>query len=155
MISLFLRIPAHGEDVSIIAAAHIETIATEGSVWLGAIGRGLSGQNREKLRKQGEYLYLVQWLGRQCQAYRGKIVDVADRLPLDERKLAPAYYGIQNVFAQAKVWVKLTSLEQIKAEEVATLSVLSTGTRIPRLIHSMTSLAIVVRDAERRAVAIG
>jgi hypothetical protein len=148
MVSLFLRMPARGEEVSIIAAAHIETIANQGSVWLGAIGRRLSPQNREKLRKQGEYLYLVQWLGGQCQAYKGTIADIADSLPPEERNLAPAYYGIQNVFAQAKTWVKLTSLEQIKAEEVATLSVLSTGTRVPKLVRSMTSLAIVVRDVE-------
>jgi hypothetical protein len=133
----------------------METIERKGSVWLGVIGRPLSPQNHERLKKQAEYLYLVQWRKGRCQAYKGTFADIADSLLPEERDLAPAYYGVRNIFSQAKMWVKLTHLEKINAEELATLSVSSTGTRVPALARSMTSLAMVVRDVDEKIAAIG
>jgi hypothetical protein len=136
-------VSATGGVLSAIADAHIETIAREGAVWLGVIGKRLSAANLQKLKTEGKFLYLVQWTGGHPDAYQGDLVGVAEDLPPLDQYLTPDYYAEEGVFASVKFWIKLSSLRPIGSEELGRLSVLSTGTRVTALCHSMTSMAIL------------
>ena len=59
-LNMLLRLPRHGETIETIARLHKDVIDRYQTVWLGILGRKYSAANIESIRKEGEYLYIVQ-----------------------------------------------------------------------------------------------
>ena len=89
-LNLLLRFPRHGETIERIARLHKDVIDRNQTVWLGILGKTYSAANIESIRKEGEYLYMVQ-VGDEGRPtlFKGRIVDISNSLPNDQHHLAP------------------------------------------------------------------
>lgn len=148
-LNMLLRLPRHGETIETIARLHKDVIDRYQTVWLGILGRKYSAANIESIRKEGEYLYIVQMQveGRPT-LFKGRIADIRNSLPKDQHHLAPAYYNSLGVIGRAQLWVRLSSLESTPRAELDKLRVRSSGKEATTILKGMAYLAIV--EIERR-----
>ncbi len=146
-VSLFLRVPARGVDLNDIAAKHVQVLKRSGKVWLGVMGRTLSGPVLDQLRRNGQFLFIVQKWGATPVVFKGAMSDVAATLTLADRHLIPEYYDSRGLLPNVKFWVKLTTLKNAHASELDHLQVARTGTKVNDLLRSMASIAVVTRCA--------
>lgn len=141
-VAFFLRISAQAALADEVAKAHSDVILVHGAVWFGVLGRRLSDRTLGILRTC-DTLFMAQWLNRIPTLHEGKFRDVQAQRPERSNHLVPSYYQESGILSSVKFWLLLTSLEQADPARLAKLQVVSTGTPVSNLVHSMTSVAIV------------
>lgn len=146
-VSLLLRLPSVGTSIEEVAEAHNSVVAKNGSVWLGIVGKIYSAESIRHIREHGEFLYLVQNVRNKISVYKSKMSDITHELPQTQHSLVPAYYYDLGIAARAKIWVKLSSLKPVGAEEIETLRVVSSRKKASVLLTGMAYVGIVERES--------
>ena len=84
-LNMLLRFPRRGETIETIARLHKDVIDRYQTVWLGILGRSYSAANIESIRKEGEFLYIVQMrVEDRPTLFKGRIADIRNNLPSDQ-----------------------------------------------------------------------
>lgn len=139
---------------------HHKVIRARGFVWMAKMGRSLASAKIEILRHQAEvgtptYLYLVQ---RKMSAYswvRGRLADIAARLPSTATKAIPSYYTTAGVIDSAGLWLKLTELHHVLDSEIEQLRVASSGRKITEILQaSMAAMFMVSKSLSTKAIKV-
>ena len=129
---------------------HREVIEKKGAVWVGKLGRPVGTKITGPITTQvddGEpsYLFLVQRVGTQYDAFRGRIVSVAREVPEGEEGLVPKYYKDSGFLDEVTFWVKISSLAKVKAGGLSEYRVASSGRPLLSTLRSSMAPAFAIK----------
>lgn len=139
--------------------AHTRVIDKYGVAWFGKMGKTLALRHVERINEQCEigiptHLYLVQSSRQESRVYRGDLLQIARRLPLDQKRFIPNYYQENDLVKYMTLWGKLSSLKLIDSSYLTRLYVASSGSPVSQVLGASMAGLFIVRERARGFLAV-
>lgn len=132
-------------------ARHLEILNKHGAVWIGKLGKPLGDKwislaNKQAAEGETTHLFLVQKVGANYEAHRGRVLQMAKQLPVEEAKLVPKYYAENNIIRQVSFWVKMSSLTKVKPGGLIEYRIASSGRPLPSTLRKSMAALFVIKE---------